>query len=106
MVAVCVWRLLRNRLPIKDNLVRHRVITIEDQLCTSGCHEPESTSHLVLHCDFFGSLWLLFRAWLGFSLVDPVDIQDHYVQFEFLASGSKVRRSFMHLIWFTCVWIV
>jgi len=86
--------------------VCRRVITIEDQLCTSGCREPESTSQLVLHCDFFDSHWLLVHAWLAFSSVDPFDIQDHFVQFDFLAGGPNVRRSFMHLIWFTCIWVV
>jgi len=47
-VLVFVWRLLRNRLPTKDNLVSRSVITNVAQLCTSGCSEVESSNHFIL----------------------------------------------------------
>jgi len=58
-VSMFVWRLLRNRLPTKDNLLRRRVITHDDTICAGGCGCPESSGHLFFHCDFFGSLWQL-----------------------------------------------
>jgi len=66
-----------------------QIITIEDHLCTSGSRDSESASHLFLQCNFFGSIWLLVRAWLGFSSVNPLDFRDHLVQFTF-GGGSKV----------------
>jgi hypothetical protein len=35
-VSICVWRLLRNRWPTKDNLRRRGVISLDSQLCVSG----------------------------------------------------------------------
>jgi len=55
-VSLFVWRLLRNRLPTKDNLVRLSVLSREDAVCVSGCGSQETTTHLFLGCDVFGSL--------------------------------------------------
>jgi len=55
-VFICVWRLLRNRLPTKDNLVRREIISQEAHYCVSGCGKVESAQHLFLHCALFSSL--------------------------------------------------
>jgi len=75
----------------------------EDHFCVAGCGEMKSTNHLFLHCSLFGSLWYLVRGWLGFSPVDPRFISDHFDHYTILTGGSKARRSFWHLIWFTSV---
>jgi hypothetical protein len=36
-ISLFAWRLLHNRLPTKDNLVRRDIIPHESQLCVSGC---------------------------------------------------------------------
>jgi len=48
-VSVFLWRLLRNRLPTKDNLVRRNVLSHTEAVCVSGCGSRETTTHL-----FFG----------------------------------------------------
>ena len=62
-VLVFVWRLLCNRLPTKDNLLRQRVLQHDDTLCVGGCGLMESANHLVLYCEFFGNLW--YRLFQG-----------------------------------------
>ncbi|XP_024640744.1 uncharacterized protein [Medicago truncatula] len=62
-VSLFVWRLLRNRLPTKDNLVRRHVLHHSDTACISGCGELETGKHLFLYCDIFGSLWS--HIWLS-----------------------------------------
>jgi len=78
-VSVFVWRLIRNRFPAKDTLARRGVMTNDDQLCVSGCCELETTDHLFLNCNYFGSLWNLVRDLLGFLSVDPRSITEHFV---------------------------
>jgi len=36
-VSLFAWRLLRNRLPTQDNLVRHRVLHHDANQCVGGC---------------------------------------------------------------------
>ena len=55
-VSVFAWRLLRDRLPTKTNLMARRVLTADMSLCVAGCNQPETAQHLFLQCDTFGSL--------------------------------------------------
>jgi hypothetical protein len=52
-VILFAWRLFRDRLPTKDNLFRRHVITLDARFCAGYCGEMETSSHLILHCDFF-----------------------------------------------------
>jgi hypothetical protein len=55
-VSIFAWRLLRDRLPTKANLVTRGIITKEANFCVSGCGAVESAQHLFLSCSTFGSL--------------------------------------------------
>ncbi|MCH81803.1 cysteine-rich receptor-like protein kinase [Trifolium medium] len=102
-VSIFAWRLLRDRLPTKTNLVSRGIITPKDHLCVSGCGDVESAQHLFLSCSFFGSIWPLVRSWIGFSSVDPQILSDHLNQFTFASGGLRVCRSFLQLIWLISV---
>jgi hypothetical protein len=80
-VSVFAWRLLRNRLPTRDNLVRRHIIPHDAQLCVTGCGGVETAHHMFLSCPVLASLWCLVRNWVGISSADPFQIQDHFVQF-------------------------
>jgi len=53
-VVLFAWRLFRDRLPTKNNLLRHEVIPIGAQFCVVGCGSEETSVHLFLHCNLFG----------------------------------------------------
>jgi len=55
-VGLLVWRLFRDRLPTKDNLFRRGVLDQNSLDCIAGCRSVESSAHLFLHCNFFGSV--------------------------------------------------
>ncbi|RHN60029.1 putative RNA-directed DNA polymerase [Medicago truncatula] len=56
-VVLFAWRLFRDRLPTKDNLHRRHVLGVDAQFCVSGCGFVETSNHLFLHCNIFGSVW-------------------------------------------------
>jgi hypothetical protein len=93
-----MWRLLRDRLPTKSNLVTRGVISPEAAMCVSSCDTVESAQHLFLLCPTFASLWSLVRDWIGFMGVDSNVLSDHFVKFVHLTSVGKARRSFLQLI--------
>jgi hypothetical protein len=105
-VSIFAWRLLRDRLPTKSNLVARGIISPEAHFCVSGCGGIETAQHIFLSCSTFASLWGLVRSWIGFSAVDAHTLPDHFVQFTFSAGGLRARRSFLQLIWLACTWIV
>jgi hypothetical protein len=105
-VTIFAWRLLRDRLPTKANLVTQGMLSTAAHLCVSGCGQVESTHHLFISCGTFGSLWALVRSWIDISVVEYTFLHDHFVQFTSSAGGCRARRSFFQLIWLTCDWVV
>ena len=55
-VSIFAWRLLRDRLPTKNNLLRRGVVDAEAVMCVTGCGLEESVPHLFIHCPTFGTL--------------------------------------------------
>jgi hypothetical protein len=47
-VSIMAWRLLRNRLPTKENLVVRGIISHDNQLCVTGCGGIKTAHHLFL----------------------------------------------------------
>jgi hypothetical protein len=103
-VVLFVWRLLRDRLPTKDNLYRRHVIGSDDRSCVGGCGEVETSSHLLLHCNFFGTVWNYIFRWIGVSSVLPLDVSSHFHQFSLLGGVARSRRLILQVIWFATVW--
>jgi hypothetical protein len=86
-VSILAWRLLRDRLSTKTNMVTRVIILSEAQLCVSGCGGDESTQYLFLSCNTFGSLWALVRSWIEFSAMDSQNLYDHFVQYTYSAGS-------------------
>ncbi|GAU41517.1 hypothetical protein TSUD_302560 [Trifolium subterraneum] len=102
-VSIFAWRLLRDRLPTKINLVTRGILTPAAHLCVSGCGVAESAHHLFISCSTSGSLWALVHSWIGITVVDSTSLCDHFVQFTSSAGGSWAHRPFMQLIWLACI---
>ncbi|KAK2418448.1 hypothetical protein QL285_040641 [Trifolium repens] len=105
-VSIFAWRLLRDRLPTKANLVTRGILPTAAHMCVSGCGEVETAHHLFISCSTFGSLWTLVHLWVGTPVVEYTSLRDHVVRFTSSAGDSRARRSFMQLIWLVCTWVV
>lgn len=80
-VSIFVWRLLRDRLSIKDNLHRHNIIPHDNMLCDGGSGMEETTKYLFLSCPLFGFIWPHLHHWVGILAVDPSYLIEHFLQF-------------------------
>jgi hypothetical protein len=105
-VSILAWRLLRDWLPTKTNLVTRCILSPDLAQCVTGCGGAESTQHIFLSCGTFGSLWPLVQAWIGFSTADAHSLSEYFIQFTHSADGLRARRSFLQLVWLACVWVV
>lgn len=54
---VFALHLFLNRISTKDNLLRRRVLSLNDQICYGGCGLNEDRDHLLGTCDFYGNIW-------------------------------------------------
>ncbi|GAU50918.1 hypothetical protein TSUD_191340 [Trifolium subterraneum] len=97
-VFILAWRLLRDRLPTKANLISRGILPVEDHLCVFACGAVESAQQVFLSYSSSGSLWSLTRSWIGSSLVTTQTLSDYFVQFTISAGGTRAHLSFMQLI--------
>jgi len=105
-VSLLVWRLLRNRLPTRDNLVRRNILQPSSSLCPFGCNATESARHLFLECATSAYFWSQVTSWLGIYMVFPIELRHHLYQFSHMAGLPRYTHSFLTCIWFACVWII
>ena len=58
-VSILAWRLLRDRLPKKSNLLNRGVLSADAAICSVTCRQGETAAHLFLQCDYYALLWQL-----------------------------------------------
>jgi len=103
-VNFSIRRLLRNRLPTKDNLIKRVVISTNVKSCVGGCVNPENASHLFLHCGYFCQLWIVVYDWLHFFMVTRSYLSYHLSRFSVLRGFSKYKRNLLQLICLSTIW--
>jgi hypothetical protein len=105
-VSIFAWRLLRNRLPTRSNLLDRGIISDVDAGCLAGCDHLETSQLLFLTCGFYGLLWHAVWSSLGVLGPDHHNISDHLYQFTHSAGGFRARYSFLRLVWLLCAWTI
>ena len=78
-VVVFAWRLLKDRLPTRDNL-RRKQIELQDYLCPFCRIMEESASHLFFHCSKILPLWWESLSWVNLVGVFPHHPRQHSIQ--------------------------
>jgi len=79
-VSIFAWRLFRDRLPTKYNLLNRGIILVADANCLANRGHSESAPHLFLQCATFSKIWLQVRLWIGVLGVDHNNLRNHFVQ--------------------------
>jgi len=103
-VVLFVWRLIRDRLPTKDNLHRRHVIDYDVLICVGGCGLIETSTHLFIHCNLFSLVWNLIFQWIGVVTTLPQDVTGFFDQFSLSGGVNKSRQSILQVIWFVTMW--
>ena len=78
-VTMFAWRLIQDKLSIRDNLKKKR-IELQEYLCPFCILVDESASHLFLHCSNISPLWWESLSWLNLVGVFPYHLSQHFIQ--------------------------
>ncbi|RZB66378.1 Nuclear-pore anchor isoform B [Glycine soja] len=94
--AVFSWRLIKDRLPTRHNLLR-RNVSIQENECPLCGYEQEEADHLFFNCKMTRGLWWESMRWN--QIVGPLSVSpaSHFVQF---CDGFGAGRN--HTRW--CGW--
>jgi len=55
-VSIFAWRLVKNTLPTRANLVHRGILSEAGAGYLCSCGDIETTQHLFISCDFYGTL--------------------------------------------------
>ena len=88
------------------NLIRRHVLPPDNNLCVSGCGIIETADHLFVGSNFFEKVWSLICHWIGISFVCSRSINDHFLQFIYLAGMSRSSYIYSKVIWLASAWAI
>jgi len=88
---VFTWRLLWDRLPTKDNLIR-RHVSIENDLCPFCQNKAEFASHLFFLCHKIMPLWWEFYSWVKEPRVLHCKPMDNFLQHSPMSGLQNTNR--------------
>ena len=90
------WRLFRDRLPTRANLLRRNVVLHQTMCPLCGNHQEEA-GHLFFHCRMTIGLWWEFMSWTRFKGAFSADPARHFIQF---CEGFGTQRNHNR----RCIW--
>ncbi|KAL5172857.1 putative ribonuclease H protein [Glycine soja] len=92
-----VWRLLWDKLPTKDNLIK-RQIQVDNDLCPFCHNQPESASHLFFTCGKTMAIWWEYLSWVKEDKVFHCRPLDNFIQ-HYSSATSKVSNTRRTMWW-------
>lgn len=97
-VNVVVWRVLKDSLPVRINLV-NRGIDLDSVLCRCCNEEPETMVHYLLECRIATKVWSLIGQWWkieGNFGNSACEILNYY--------GGSLASSWLKSVWQATLW--
>ncbi|XP_058726348.1 uncharacterized protein LOC131597686 [Vicia villosa] len=107
-VKVFAWRLVRNRLPSKVQLVRRGVEIADSEMICNLCNlnnSQDDTTHIMVRCEVAKKIWNAVYIWLNLQGVNEVVslCHEHMLQF-FSKLKNKVDKGREISIWMAVTW--
>ncbi|XP_058775771.1 uncharacterized protein LOC131650046 [Vicia villosa] len=105
-IKIFGWRLMLNRLPVREQLAKRNVIhRDEDKICVFCSAESEDMEHLFFKCPFSKKIWKNICWWLDVQMEGELVGANHLERFVQSLKG-KLKRKKRCLIWLTTVWSI
>lgn len=102
---IAAWRLVKDRLPTKTNLLKRNLISHYETECCCCKSDSESASHLFLDCPGTRSLWCKLVDWIGTQWAAPNDLADHFESFSNLLGRGK-HKARLGSLWICTIWVL
>lgn len=67
-------------------------VNVEGIKCALCNNVVENTDHIFLSCPVAQRLWFKVYGWLGIAVVQPLSIEDHFIQQRGLFEGVKDKK--------------
>ncbi|GLU03442.1 hypothetical protein SLE2022_206430 [Rubroshorea leprosula] len=103
-VSAFCWQLLHKKLPTKDNLATHEILTDYNNLRCCWCNSStETPDHLLVNCNLASSLWMKCYQWWGKQYVLGNSCMKVLEQHKWYGGPKSLDKGW-NIIWFAVVW--
>lgn len=104
-VSICIWRILLNRMPSRDNLIKRNIQLVEeDTLCLACRVEAKSIAHVLFRCKEAQKVWKTCFWWFDVAFVLPGTPRLHFYHYLCYLGTLLVER--WKVLWCAVVWCI
>ena len=93
-IELFIWFALLGRINTKVKLISMGILPPHDSICILCDQEPESSDHLLLHCQFSWQIWTWWIEIWGLNMAIPPTLKDLFVQW-----SSPLKGNFFRKVW-------
>jgi hypothetical protein len=104
-VCAFSWQLILDRIQTKDNLLKRRIINVQQGQCVMCSSAQETATHLFLHCNFAATVWYGIMRWIGFTIVLPNAVVSSLAVLLNCVKAKNQRRG-LCFIWNVYMWVL
>ncbi|GLT52165.1 hypothetical protein SLA2020_255190 [Shorea laevis] len=104
-VTAFAWKLLQNRIPTKDNLMKRGMNGQGNDKCVLCDLEAESVEHLFFKCNVSWSIWASCYDWWDLKVAAHSKGWPHLEQHIGMISTSLIKEMWI-VVWFATVWSI
>lgn len=100
------WRLLWNRLPTKDNLVRRKILQQHDDTrCVFCSSKEENARHVFFECSISYSVWMEIMKWFNITTALDSSVASNLSSFAQNFRGKR-GKLIATCLWLGVVWLL
>ncbi|KAL8459447.1 hypothetical protein ACS0TY_036799 [Phlomoides rotata] len=100
-----VWKVLRQRMPTREDLRRRGIIQGNgDTTCVLCGEEEENLNHLFFECKFANNIWWNIYHWTGISTAPQRNPIEHFLQHSATLGSNDVCLG--STIWIGTIWYI
>lgn len=103
-VCAFIWKVMWDRIPMRINLLKRKVIrSIIEARCPLCLEKDETSDHLLISCPFADKVWINCYRWIGVNTALSGSCRLHLLQHYFVGFNAKQNELFK-IIWFAETW--
>ncbi|XP_058765740.1 uncharacterized protein LOC131639261 [Vicia villosa] len=101
------WRLLENRLPTKDLLLKRCIpIPLAHLKCAFCGMEPETRDHSFVACNLVKNIWRGIAFWIGKRGIEVNECYSSFMDWRSFCKSIKLEEKKVDLIWLATTWSI
>ena len=103
-IEVFVWTALLGKINTRNKLASIGIIPTQNDICPLCLSCPETTNHLLLHCEMTRQIWVWWLNLWSYTWVFPYCLKDAFNQWKCIKKEGKFFKKVWSDVFFIILW--